>query len=127
MRLAVRLQREITRLHFYDPGQSDRVIARAIGVSPSTVGAFRNRLRGQSLDWAALQPLDDEAWRHALGTQDHSIAQRKPAPDWAWVHAEMQRPDATLEQLWRIHAVQLRVSSLDAPAARGHAPCSPAR
>ena len=80
MRLAVRLQREITRLHFYDPGQSDRVIARAIGVSPSTVGAFRNRLRGQSLDWAALQPLDDEAWRHALGTQDHSIAQRKPAP-----------------------------------------------
>jgi transposase len=101
MRLAVRLQREITRLHFYDPGQSDRVIARAIGVSPSTVGAFRNRLRGQSLDWAALQPLDDEAWRHALGTQDHSIAQRKPAPDWAWVHAEMQRPDATLEQLWR--------------------------
>ncbi|MFB2351097.1 IS21 family transposase, partial [Priestia megaterium] len=60
-----------------------------------------NRLRGQSLDWAALQPLDDEAWRHALGTQDHSIAQRKPPPDWAWVHAEMQRPDATLEQLWR--------------------------
>lgn len=101
MRLSVRLQREITRLHFYDTGQSDRVVARATGVSPSTVGAFRNRLRAQPLDWTALQPLDDEAWQDALGTHDHSIAVRKPAPDWAWVHSEMQRPDATLEALWR--------------------------
>lgn len=101
MRLAVHLQREIARLHYYDPGQSDRAIATAMGLSPSTVGDLRKLLRSQAQDWAALQALDDTAWRQTLGTQDRSIAVRKPAPDWAWVHAEMQRPDATLEQLWR--------------------------
>lgn len=101
MRLAVHLQREIARLHYYDPGQSDRAIANAMGLSPSTVGSLRKLLRAQTQDWAALQPLDDAAWRQALGTHDRSIAVRKPAPDWSWVHAEMQRPDATLEQLWR--------------------------
>jgi transposase len=101
MRLAVRLQREIARLHFYDTSQSDRAIAGAIGVSPSTVGSLRRLLRHQALMWPALEPLDDEAWCSTLGTHDRTIAVRKPAPDWDWVHREMRRPDATLEQLWR--------------------------
>lgn len=101
MRLSVRLQREIARLHFYEPGQSNRAIAHSVGVSPSTVAPMRAKLIGQPLDWHALSELDDEAWRTALDTHDRSIAVRKPAPDWAWVHEEMKRPDATLEQLWR--------------------------
>jgi transposase len=101
MRLAVHLQREIARLHFHDPGISHRVIAESLGVATSTISYLRAQLRRQPRDWAALQPLDDDDWRNALGTHDRSIAVRKSAPDWRWVHEQMQRPDATLEQLWR--------------------------
>jgi transposase len=101
MRLPVHLQREIARLHFYDPRQSNRSLADMLTVAPNTVASMRKRLRASTKSWSDLQPLDDVAWRAALGTQDRSIAVRKPAPDWQWVHAEMQRPDATLEQLWR--------------------------
>ena len=101
MRLAVRLQREIARHHYYDPGTSNRAIGRALHISPGTVGNFRAVLRERSPDWDALQLLDDEHWELALDTVNRSIAVRKPTPDWADVHAEMQRPDATLEVLWR--------------------------
>lgn len=101
MRLPMHLQREIARLHFYDIDQTSRALARATGVSPNTVRTMRDRLRNAGLPWSHLQDLDDDAWRVALKTTDHSIAQRKATPDWEWVHGEMQRPDATLEQLWR--------------------------
>lgn len=101
MRLPIHLQREVARLHFYDPSQSSRAIARASGLSPNTVRSMRRALVKTSLAWDHLQSLDDDAWRAALGTEDHSVAQRKQAPDWEWVHGEMQRADATLEQLWR--------------------------
>lgn len=101
MRLEIHLQREIARLHFYDQRSSNRSIADAVGVSPTTVGSFRDLLRAKPLVWAALQDLDDKAWRDTLGTHNRSIAVCKPAPDWAWVYQELQRPDATLEQIWR--------------------------
>lgn len=101
MRLPVHLQREIARLHFHDPRQSTRQLARIVNVSPNTAMSLRQQLLACQKTWQELQGLDDAAWRLALGTQDRSIAVRKPAPDWAWVHTEMQRPDATLEQLWR--------------------------
>ena len=100
MRLDIRLQREIARLHYYAP-QSARAIAKAVGVSPTTVRILRNKLIAAHRPWAELEALDDEAWCHALGTRDHTHARRKPAPDWNWVHTEMLRPEATLEQLWR--------------------------
>ncbi len=101
MRLPVHLQREVARLHFYDPHQSNRAIARSCGLSPNTVRGVRKVLIATARAWPDLQVMDDVAWRTALGTQDHSVAQRKRAPDWDWVHGELQRPDATLERLWR--------------------------
>lgn len=101
MRLPMHLQREIARLHFYDPRQSSRNLASSVNVSAGTVLALREKLLACGRPWEELQQLDDAAWRAALGTQDRSIAVRKPAPDWEWVATEMQRPDATLEQLWR--------------------------
>ncbi|TWO64408.1 IS21 family transposase [Caenimonas sedimenti] len=101
MRLPIQQQREIARLHFYDLRTSNRAIGASMQISPTTVGDLRNLLRAQQLTWTDLQALDDEGWRRALKTHDRSIAQRKPIPDWGHVHAEMQRPDATLEQLWQ--------------------------
>lgn len=101
MRLPVHLQREIARLHYYDTSQSNRAIGRALGLSANTVRSMRHALKNHRAPWADLQSLDDDAWCAALGTGDHTIAKRKESPDWASVHAEMQRPDATLEQLWQ--------------------------
>ncbi|WP_042694722.1 IS21 family transposase [Azospirillum sp. B506] len=101
MRLPVHLQREIARLHYYDRSQSSRTIGRSLGISANTVRFMREALLNSSMAWTDLQLLDDDAWTIALGTRNKSIAQRKEAPDWALVHAEMQRPDATLERLWR--------------------------
>lgn len=101
MRLAVHLQREIARLHYYDANASNRTIGDSLKLSPTTAGKFRNRLRAQPLSWADLSVMDDAQWISALGTENRSIAVRKPLPDWSEIHAEMQRPDATLEVLWR--------------------------
>jgi len=101
MRLPIHLQREIARLHYYDTSQSNRAIGRALGVSANTVRSMRHVLESHRAPVADLLSLDDDAWCALLGTGDKTVAQRKEAPDWTWVHAEMQRPDATLEQLWR--------------------------
>jgi len=101
MRLPVYLQREIARLHYYCPAQSDRAIARTIRLSPRTVGKLRGILKKSSLSWNNLAQLDDIAWCQVLDTTNKSVAQRKEGPEWSWVHQEMQLADATLEQLWR--------------------------
>lgn len=101
MRLPIHLQREIARMHFYDPGSSTRAIASTLRISAGAAGSLRKRLLNQALMWPDLQGLDDDEWRKALGTQDRTITVRKPAPDWQEIHQEMQRPDATLEVLWR--------------------------
>ena len=101
MRLPIHLQREIARLHFYATSQSNRNIARAVGVSANTLREMRRILKCNRTPAADLLSLDDDAWCSALGTANKSVAQRKKAPDWDWVHTEMRRPDATLEQLWR--------------------------
>lgn len=100
LRLPIHAQREIARLHFYDPKQSNRAIARNVGVSTNSVIALRSLLTNVDVP-KNLFDLDDDAWTAALGNEDRSIAQRKEAPDWNWVYEQLQRPDATLEALWR--------------------------
>lgn len=100
MRLPVHLQRDITRMHFYDPTQSHREIARGLRLSPNTVGTLRSKIVESGLSWNELRELDDDAWISALDTKDHSIAQRKLAPNWEWVDQQMQSDDATLNQVW---------------------------
>lgn len=101
MRLPIHLQREIARMHYYDPSLSNRAIGRTLGISSGPVQALRCSIRQAAIPWSELEMLDDAGWVARLGTKDRSIAQRKPAPDWEWVHQEMQRDDATLERLWR--------------------------
>lgn len=100
LRLPIHLQREIARLHFYDPKQSSRAISRAVGVSTNSVLTLRSLLTTRDIP-QNLFDLDDDAWTAALGNEDRGVAQRKEAPDWNWVYEQMQRPDATLEALWQ--------------------------
>ena len=100
MRLPIHLQREIARLHFYDPKQSSRAISRAVSVSTNSVLMLRSLLTTRDIP-QNLFDLDDDAWTAALGNEDKGVAQRKDAPDWNWVYEQMQRPDSTLEALWQ--------------------------
>jgi len=100
MRLPVYLQREIARMHFYDPYQSNRAIGRSLSISHNTVGQLRKILNALRKDWASLKNLDDAEWATLLGTQDKRTRERKPRPSWDWVDQEMSRPDATREQVW---------------------------
>ena len=68
MRLPIHLQREIARLHFYDTSQSNRAIARSVGVSANTVREMRRILRKSDTFGADLHSLDDDAWYAVLGT-----------------------------------------------------------
>lgn len=101
MRLPIRVQRDIARLHFHDPEKSNRCFARSLGISPATVSSLRKRLRPLVATWEELKNLDDAEWERTLGTGNSSIAKGKPKPEWAYIHSELQRPDATLEVLWR--------------------------
>jgi transposase len=101
MRLDIRLQREVARLHFYDASQSNRAIAKSVGISPGAAASVRTLLNAQALSWNALKELDDEQWCRALGSADRSVKPQKATPDWSWIHQEMGRPDATRHQLWQ--------------------------
>lgn len=100
MRLPIYLQREIARLHFYGPHQSNRAIGQSLGVSPNTVDSLRKQITESGRPWSELQCMADDEWCTVLNNHDRSIAQRKPAPDWPWVHEQMQMADATLERIW---------------------------
>jgi transposase len=55
---SMRTIREVLRLHF-EHHLSQRAIARACAVSPTTVGDYLERLRPAGLEWASLSALDD--------------------------------------------------------------------
>ena len=101
MRLELHRQREVARLHFRDVTRGNREIGRSAGVSPNTVKAMREVLRKALVSWNEIKDLDDDDWCKVLSNHSRSIAQRKPAPDWHYIHSEMQRPDATISQLWK--------------------------
>jgi len=62
MRLPVRLQREIARMHFYDPTQSNRAIASGLQVSPNTVSALCSKLKASGLMPLVLNIAQIRCW-----------------------------------------------------------------
>jgi len=59
-RLPMRKLREIIRLKL-QAGQSGRAIARACGVSPSTINEYVGRIALAGLTWPLAPELDDDA------------------------------------------------------------------
>lgn len=101
MKIEVRTQRNIAQMIFRAPRESNRSIARAVGVSANTVDSLRQKLSVAAKSWDELSQLDDDAWARTLGTEHRGPVNAKPAPDYAWVQGEMLDPDATLEQVLR--------------------------
>lgn len=101
MRLPVHRQRDIARMHFYDPETSSRAIAGSLELAPNTVEFLRKKLRALDCTWAELEQLDDDEWQIKLGTKDKSIAQSKEVPEWTWVHDQLREADSTLDLVWQ--------------------------
>jgi transposase len=101
MRLPVHRQRDVARLHFYDPEASSRALASSVDLAPNTVEFLRKKLRAVDLTWQELEQLDDDEWQDKLETKDKSIAKGKEVPNFVWVHEQMRAPDATQELVWQ--------------------------
>ena len=91
---------EVLRLH-HECGRSNREIARAVRVSPTTVGDYLRRARLAGLAWPLADGLTERALEAALFPPLPASAVKRPEPDWAAVHRQLGRSGVTLDLLWQ--------------------------
>ncbi|MBC7671142.1 MAG: helix-turn-helix domain-containing protein [Polaromonas sp.] len=84
----------------YDQGRSQREIARALGLSQSTVNDYLRRFRGTGLPWPTPPEVDEAAVEARLFATDVPAARGRAAPEWATIHGELKHKGVTLELLW---------------------------
>jgi transposase len=96
----MRKTREILRLAF-ETRLSQRAVARAVGISNSTVSDVLARLKASGLTWPLPADLADGELEKRLYREQGERAPDPREPDWAAVHAEMRRKHVTLQLLWR--------------------------
>ena len=95
-RLPMRQVREVLRLK-HACGQSDRLIAAAIGVSRYTVAEYLRRAAVVGIAWPVPADLDATALEARLFSPPFTPREAlRPQPDWARVHAELRRCGVTL-------------------------------
>ena len=95
----MRTIREILRL-FFEHNLSQRAIARACAVSPTTVGDYLERAKQSGQNWAAISALDDSSLKTLLCPEGGASTSRKPMPDFDALHLEMKKKGVTLQLLW---------------------------
>jgi transposase len=98
-RLSMRKTKEVLRLKF-DAGLSNRQIARAIGISCSTVSETVGRVKAAGLTWPLPEELSESALERRLYRAKGQIVADTREPDWQHVHAELARKHVTLMLLW---------------------------
>ena len=103
-RLSVRKIREVLRLKA-EGGLSDRQVAGAIGISPSTVADVVRRAQVAGLSWPLAEGMGHEELEELLYPRGASEKTR-PLPDMKYLHAELARPHVTLALLWEEYAAQ---------------------
>jgi transposase len=96
---SMRTAREILRLHF-EHNLSQRAIARACAVSPTTVGDYLERIKQSGLALAAILALDDSSLKTLLYPEGRGALSRKPLPDFDYLRLEMKKKGVTLQLLW---------------------------
>jgi transposase len=95
----MRKTKEVLRLKF-DVGLSNRQIARATGISCSTVSETVGRLRAAGLSWPLPEGLGEAALQRRLYRAKGEVAVDVREPDWEHVRAELARKHVTLMLLW---------------------------
>jgi transposase len=107
--LAMRKILDILRLKF-ELKHSNRVAARSVGCSRSTVSDYVRRAREHGLDsWDKIAPLSEIDLAERLfkkpttqfGTTNLELNSSRPLPNWNDVNLELKRTGVTLELLWQ--------------------------
>ena len=93
---SMRTVREMLRLHF-EHDLSQRAIARACSVSPTTVGDHLDRIRHSGLSWSAVVALDDSSLRTVLFPEEPVATLRSPMPAFDYLRTALKRKDAPLQ------------------------------
>jgi transposase len=96
----MRKTREILRLTF-ETRLSQRAVARAVGISNSTVSDVLARLKASGLAWPLPEDIADGELEKRLYREHGRAAPDPREPDWAAVHAELARKHVTLALLWQ--------------------------
>jgi len=92
--------REILRLS-YEAGLSQRAIARAVGVSNSTVSGVFARAELAGLSWPLPESATDSELEALLYREHYQPVGDPREPDWAKVHEDLRRhKHATLRLIW---------------------------
>ena len=84
----------------YDQGRSQREIARALGLSQSTVNEYLRRFRAAGLVWPLPPQVEEAAVDARLFASDAVPTTGRAVPDWPALHAERKRKGVTLQLLW---------------------------
>jgi transposase len=91
---------EVLRLH-HACRRSNREIAQAVRVSPTTVADYLRRARQAGLSWPLAEGLTERAMDLALFPPTAASRVKRPEPDWAAVHRQLGRSGVTLDLLWQ--------------------------
>lgn len=95
----MRKTKEICRLA-HDVGMSGRAIARALGISNSTVSDTLTRLAAAKLSWPEVAGMSEAALERRIYREQGNVAPDPLEPVWETVRTELARPHVTLQVLW---------------------------
>jgi transposase len=91
---------EALRLHF-EHNRTNREIAQAIGVSPTTIGMYLRRAREAGIDYPLPEGVDNAVIETRLFPPAVPVNVIRLEPDWVKVHQEMRKKSVTLDLLWQ--------------------------
>lgn len=99
-RKTMRRVRQVLKLT-HEAGLTQRLIARSLSISPTTVGEYLRRAQRAGLTWPLPDELDDSQLEARLfPSASPLMPAQRPLPDWAEVHSELKRKGVTLMLLW---------------------------
>ena len=91
---------EVLRLH-HECSSSQRDIALAVGVSPTTVGEYVRRAKSAGIGYPLPAGMNETTLQAKLFPARPAIKAAPPDPDWAIIHQELARKHVTRELLWQ--------------------------
>lgn len=91
---------EVLRL-YHECDRTQREIASAIGVSPTTVGQYLRRAKAAGIGYPLPEGLCEAALEALLFPPIAAPDVVRSEPDWSWVHRELRKKSVTLDLLWQ--------------------------
>lgn len=78
---------------------SNRQIALSAGLAHPTIGRYRKRLMGKSVDWSKVDKMNDDQVESLVRLKRQN-EKKKRIPVWPHIYKQMQSKNMTLQLLW---------------------------